>query len=265
MGRLSTLGAIWWGHSTVTVEVAGVRLVTDPLFSRRLLHLSRASAAPGPAAAVADLVLISHLHQDHLHLPSLQAFDPGVPIVVPRGAPHAVPGLSGLHLVEAAPGDVLEVSGVTVEVLAAHHDGRRHNLSRHRVRALGFRVTAGARSVWYAGDTGWHDAIADVAAVDLALVPIGGWGPTLGAGHLDPHQAARAVALVGATWSLPVHHGTFWPVGMRSINPGNHRRLFEGPAEMFVAALKECGSSSIPLTPRFGERVDLGAGTLGSS
>lgn len=68
----------WWGHATCTIEDSGVRVLTDPLFVRRLAHLRRRRGAlPGPEATVADVVLISHLHSDHLHLPSLARLAPG--------------------------------------------------------------------------------------------------------------------------------------------------------------------------------------------
>jgi L-ascorbate metabolism protein UlaG (beta-lactamase superfamily) len=81
-----SVAVTWWGHSTTTVELGGTRVATDPLLVDRLLHLVRYAATPGPAAAEADLVLVSHLHHDHCHLPSLGRFGPEVPLVVPRGA-----------------------------------------------------------------------------------------------------------------------------------------------------------------------------------
>ena len=67
----------WWGHATCTVEDSGIRVLTDPLFTRRLAHLRRRRGAPPPPeATVADLVLVSHLHADHLHLPSLARLAP---------------------------------------------------------------------------------------------------------------------------------------------------------------------------------------------
>ncbi|MGO4749360.1 MBL fold metallo-hydrolase, partial [Streptomyces sp. 2MCAF27] len=62
----------WWGHATTTVRDSGVRVLTDPLFVRRLAHLRRRrGSVPPPAAEVAEVALVSHLHADHLHLPSL--------------------------------------------------------------------------------------------------------------------------------------------------------------------------------------------------
>ena len=81
---MSGLATTWWGHSSVTIEIGAARVATDPLLTQRLVHLRRTSPAPPPEAAQADVVLVSHLHHDHLHLPSLRRFAPGVPIVVPR-------------------------------------------------------------------------------------------------------------------------------------------------------------------------------------
>ena len=251
----------WWGHASTTVDLAGARVATDPLLTRRLLHLRRASPAPPPAAATADLVLVSHLHHDHLHLPSLRRFGPDVPVVVPRGALRAVPALRRLRCIEAAPGDELHVAGVRVEVLPAHHDGHR-DVRRGRVPggvaapALGFRFEHGARSCWYPGDTGPLPDLGSVASVDLALVPIGGWGPSLGEHHLDPVQAVAAVAAVGARTVVPVHYGTFWPVGLRRLHPGSHRVLFLDPPDRFRAAAREADLGAEVVVPAPGERVE---------
>lgn len=172
--------------------------------ARRLFHLRRTSAPPPPEATRCDLVLISHLHHDHLHMPSVRRFDDDIPIVVPRGAPAVVKSLRRLVTIEAEPGDRIHVAGVDIEVLPARHDGARLKTSGTvNTRAMGFRLTSGGRSCWYPGDTGPMDFSA-IDPVDLALVPIGGWGPSLGTHHVDPAQAVDAVAEVGARWVLPV-------------------------------------------------------------
>ena len=243
------IGCTWWGHSTCTVELGATRVATDPLLSDRLLHLRRYAAAPAPAAADADVVLVSHLHHDHCHLPSLARFGPDVPLVVPAGAEPLLAGLAGDRLLAVRPGETVEVAGLRVEVLAATHDGRRHPLARTGPPALGFRVSGAAGSFWYPGDTELRDDLADVDPVDLAVVPVGGWGPTLEAGHLDPEEAATAVARVGARWAVPVHWGTFWPAGLRRLLPANHERLFVTPGPRFAVALEGSGTEAVVLAP----------------
>lgn len=249
----------WWGHASTTLELGTVKVATDPLMTARLYHLRRAVPEPEEAAYDADVVLISHLHHDHLHLPSLRRFDPTVPVVVPRGAPRQVRGLRGLELVEVAPGDSVEVGGVRVDVLAASHPGSRDKFRRGgaTVPAIGFRVDDGATSVWYPGDTGVRADFADVDPVDLAVVPIGGWGPTLGDEHLDPEEAVAAVAAVGARWALAIHYGTYWPLALKRLRPANHQHLFVTPPQRFHLAARAADLAARTLTPGFGERVEL--------
>lgn len=258
------LAVTWWGHSSTTVELGSVRVATDPLFSRVLFALRRLVDDPDEGCAEADLVLVSHLHYDHLHLPSLSRFPAGTSIVVPRGAPRLVRGLSRLNVIEAAPGDTLSVAGVDVEVLTAHHDGRRSVLHRHEAPALGFRFATADGAVWFPGDTASRPDITDVPPVDLALAPIGGWGPSLpGDEHLDPEEAVAAASAVGARWTLAVHYGTYWPIGLRRLRPGNHRHFFLTPPMRFHDAVREQGVATVPLTPAVGERQLLVDGPAG--
>ncbi|MFF7333009.1 MBL fold metallo-hydrolase [Streptomyces sp. NPDC008150] len=224
----------WWGHATCTVEDSGTRVLTDPLFTRRLAHLRRRSGAlPTPEAARADLVVVSHLHADHLHVPSLARLAPGTRLLVPRGAPRQVPGLRRLrHLAveEVAPGDTVRAGDLRVRVVPALHDGRRLPLGPRRSPALGFVVEGDART-YFAGDTALFDSMAEeVGPVDVALLPVGGWGPNLGEEHLDADRAARALALLAPRMAVPVHYGTYWPIGMGSVRPHE----FHTPGEEFV-------------------------------
>ncbi|CAM5559916.1 MULTISPECIES: MBL fold metallo-hydrolase [Streptomyces] len=224
----------WWGHATCTVEDSGVRLLTDPVFARRLAHLRRRRGAPPPAhAAVADAVLVSHLHADHLHLPSLARLAAGTRLLVPKGAVRAVPGLrrlARLDLVEVEPGDAEKVGPVTVRVVPALHDGRRTPVARHRAPALGFVVSGEART-YFAGDTGLFDSMAaETGPLDVALLPVGGWGPGLGHHHLDAARAAEAARRLAPAAAVPVHYGTYWPIGLDAVRPHE----FHSPGDEFV-------------------------------
>ncbi|MFE5679308.1 MBL fold metallo-hydrolase [Streptomyces erythrochromogenes] len=251
----------WWGHATCTVEDSGVRLLTDPLFTRRLAHLRRRRGAlPPPEAAVADVVLVSHLHADHLHLPSLGRLAPGTRLLVPRGARRAVPGLArlaglrGLAVTETAPGEEVPVAeGVRVRAVSARHDGRRLPVGPHRAPALGY-VVMGAARTYFAGDTGLFDTMAEeVGPVDVALLPVGGWGPYLGPGHLDAGRAARALAQLAPAAAVPVHYGTYWPVGMDAVRPHE----FHAPGEEFERHARQLAPEVTVRVPGHGERVRL--------
>lgn len=224
----------WWGHATVTVQDSGVRVLTDPLFPRRLGHLRRRHGPPpAPRAAVADLAVVSHLHADHLHVPSLARLAPGTRVLVPDGALRAVPALRrlrglGIELTEVRIGDEIAAGpGVVVRTVPAAHDGRRWPLGRQQAPALGY-VVHGQSTTYFAGDTALFRGLeAAVGPCDTALLPVGGWGPNLGPGHLDAERAARVLDRLGPASAVPIHYGTFWPIGMEGVRP--HEFLGPGP------------------------------------
>ncbi|MGW7514054.1 MBL fold metallo-hydrolase [Streptomyces sp. NPDC054796] len=231
----------WWGHATTTVRDSGVTVLTDPLLVRRMAHLRRRRGElPPPSATRADLVLVSHLHADHLHVGSLARLAPGTRVVVPRGASRAVPGLRRLRQLldvveveageEVGAGSGADSGAVTVRAVPAAHDGRRLNYGPRLAAALGYVITGEART-YFAGDTGLFDGMAEaVGPVDVALLPVGGWGPYLGEGHLDAGRAARALARLNPKSAVPVHYGTYWPIGMDAVRPHE----FHAPGDEFV-------------------------------
>jgi len=230
----------WWGHATTTIEENGTRLLTDPVLTSRIAHLRRRRGpAPLPEAGACDAVLISHMHADHLHLTSLPLVAPDAAFVVPRGSAKLIAADCGTafadRCIEVAPGNQIRIGSLDITAVTAAHDGRRLPWSGHEGPALGYRIE-GTPSVWFAGDTDLYDDLAaEAGPVDLALVPVGGWGPSLGPGHLDPVRAAEAVRRVGARVAVPVHFGTFWPIGFDWLKP----ELFLPPGSRFKAAMTE--------------------------
>ena len=188
-GRDLSLQLTWWGHATVDLLLDGVRVLTDPLLRRRVGPLHTPYPAPPAEVAGADLVLVSHAHHDHLDLPSLRRLTSGSTVVVPRGAGELVAGVTSGRVAELVVGESLEVRGLRVTGAPAVHP-----VSRRRgtppVTPMGFLVT-GRRTVYVAGDTDSFAGMADLAGADLALLPVGGWGPNLGPGHLDPRAGGR--------------------------------------------------------------------------
>jgi L-ascorbate metabolism protein UlaG (beta-lactamase superfamily) len=193
----------WLGHSTIGIELDGALLLTDPVLRRRVAHLLRDSSAAAPPRP--DAVLVSHLHYDHLDLRSLALVGRSVRLVVPRGARRLLRAFRSVEEVE--PGVSVDVGGVRVDVVEAVHDGRRHPFGPS-VPALGF-VVRGSRSIYFAGDTELFDGMAALAPLDVALVPVSGWGPKVGPGHLDPAGAAKALTLLRPSIAVPIHWGTY--------------------------------------------------------
>jgi L-ascorbate metabolism protein UlaG (beta-lactamase superfamily) len=204
----------WLGHATALLELGGARLLTDPVLRDRVGHLRRHAASPPAGVADGiDAVLLSHLHLDHADVSSLRRLRRDVAVLVPRGAGPLVRRLGFTRTSELSAGEAVRVAGAVVTAVDAVHDGRRHPLAPP-AEAIGF-VVDGERRVYFAGDTDVFDAMEDLAGtLDTALVPVWGWGPSLGTGHMDPLAAARAVALLRPRVAVPIHWGTFFPAGL---------------------------------------------------
>ena len=198
----------YFGHATVLIEAGGTRLLTDPLLRPRVAHLRRVVPLPAvPALTAADAVLISHAHLDHLDIPSLRRIAPSVPVVVPRGWAKLIRRSGHRDVREVRAGDRLAIGHVEVRATPAEHPGRRFPLGQAS-HALGYVVMAPQR-VYFAGDTDLFEGMRDLAAdLDLALLPVSGWGPRLPPGHLDPERAARAASLLRPRVAVPIHWGT---------------------------------------------------------
>ena len=205
------------GHSTVVVELDGLRILTDPLL-RGIGPLRRHGPRAESPIAEVDVVVISHAHHDHLDLPTLRSL-PGSPLVVAPAGTRDLLRRAGLErIVEVRAGDVVDTgAGVEIEAVPALHDGFRPPRGP-RAPALGF-VLNGSSRVYFAGDTDLFPEMAELCDIDAALLPVWGWGPYLGPGHLNPARAAAAAALVGARVSVPIHWGTLFPHGLHRVWP----------------------------------------------
>ena len=233
------LAVTWWGHATATVEIGGIRVATDPVLVDRLFHLRRYGVTPRPEAGTADLILLSHLHGDHIHLRSLRRFGPTVPVVAPHGARRLLRRLGLEDVRTVSPGDL-------VDVARCHHRGTARDARRPPLAALPAarprpRLPGGGgrplllvprrhrvfATTWprYAGSTWpWSRSAAGARPWVRST-----WTPTR-----EPRPSAGS----GARWAVPVHWGTFWPVALSRITPARHTTLFVTPGPRFADALR---------------------------
>lgn len=222
------------GHATVLIELEGVRLLTDPLLRGRVAHLRRQAPVPGEEMfAHPDAVLISHSHHDHLDLASLRRLGRDTPLIVPHGAGPWLEerGYGTGTVTELSVGEVAQVGPLQVRAVQADHDARRPG--GPRAEAVGYlvRSLSPARAVYFAGDTALYPEMADLApSLDVALVPVAGWGPKLGPGHMGPLEAAKAVALMRPKVAIPVHWGTLLPIGLGR----SYRKQLTEPPRLFA-------------------------------
>jgi L-ascorbate metabolism protein UlaG (beta-lactamase superfamily) len=228
----------WLGHASAVIDIAGVKVVTDPALTPRVAHLRRYFRVDVATIGVPDVVLISHLHIDHLHVPSLRLFGTEIPIVVPAGAGAFLRRRGFRDVRETSAGRTTSIGALTIEIVPAVHSDRRGPHSRVRADAVGYVLRAGTVGIYFPGDTDLFPEMGALAPVDVALLPIWGWGPTLGAGHLDPEGAVRATELLAPRLVLPIHWGTFSPLGLRRGRPS----WVDEPVHRFRAGLERVGA-----------------------
>jgi L-ascorbate metabolism protein UlaG (beta-lactamase superfamily) len=224
----------WVGHSTVLIELDGVRLVTDPVLRNRLAHLRRVGArVDADKLRDVDAVLVSHLHYDHLDVPSLLRLGRGAHVVLPAGSVMLLRRRGFSRITALDVGEQLDIGGVTVAATEAAHDGRRMPFGAARP-CVGYLVTGSAR-IWFAGDTDLFDGMSELApGLDVALLPVAGWGARLPPGHLDPRTAAEALQLLRPRVAIPIHWGTYRHFGL-----GAAPEALRAPAESFASHAAE--------------------------
>ena len=203
-------------------------------------------------------MLISHLHHDHAHLGSLRLLG-DVPILTsPANAAWlSGHGLNGTGIDETTWTHLGQGAGLDVRLTPAVHHSRPmpirpNDANGHLIRSPSDGV------VWLAGDTALFpelDAMAEPGpdAVDVAVVPVAGWGPKLSPGHMGPQEAATACGQVGARWAVPVHWGTLHTPGGRHIP----RRWMDKAGPAFVAAVERDAPRCQPVLLDVGASVTI--------
>jgi L-ascorbate metabolism protein UlaG (beta-lactamase superfamily) len=222
----------WLGHATALLAVDGVRLLTDPVLGPRVGPLVRTARPAGPASpGPVDCVLLSHLHLDHADLPSLRRLGRATPIIAPHPSGRWLRRVGFPEVVELRAGEETAVGEVRVIATEARHDARRLPLGPVG-DPVGY-IVAGSRSAYFAGDTDLFAGMAEWRGqIDLALLPVWGWGRSLGPGHLDPERAATAAATIAPRVAIPIHWGTL-ALGRRTVaDPA-------WPARKFAAQVAE--------------------------
>jgi len=203
------LSLTFGGHATAILRYPGVAIAFDPMLGRWVGGVRRAvepGLAPGDFSDV-DLILISHRHADHMHLPTLKKLPRTATVVVPAGAAAPLSHLGFSRVIELQPGADFELRGVQVIAAAASHGD--HELAR----GLSFVVRGPGPSAYLCGDSGYFSGFADVGgrfAPDIAVLPIGGFLPaSFRSRHMSPLDALYAFEDLRSRLLVPIHHGAF--------------------------------------------------------
>jgi len=245
------LSAVWIGHATVLLRIAGMTVLTDPVFFDRI-GLGAGLATLGPkrriAAALAprelprlDLILLSHAHFDHLDRPSLNRLSRRVPVITAPGTLDLLADLGFASIAELAWGASVRLGPLTVTARQVRHWGARTFYDTHRGYNA-YMLAGDGRRILYFGDTAEQDYFRDTAPVDLAVVGISAYNPFIQS-HATPEQIWRMANDARADFVLPMHHGTFQL---------SHEPMHE-PLERLLAAAGRSGADRI-VVRRVGEQ-----------
>ncbi|MBX3159362.1 MAG: MBL fold metallo-hydrolase [Deltaproteobacteria bacterium] len=197
------------GHATVIARYPTLAVAFDPMLGRWVGGVRRAvepGVRPDDFRDV-GLVLISHRHADHMHLPTLSLLPRSATLVVPSGAAAEVARLGFARVIELQPGADLELRGVQVVAAATAHGGA------DLARGLSYVLRGDGPSVYLCGDSGYFSGFADLGrtyAPDVACLPIGGFLPaSFRSRHMSPLDALYAFEDLRARMLVPIHHGAF--------------------------------------------------------
>jgi L-ascorbate metabolism protein UlaG (beta-lactamase superfamily) len=251
--RDASMRVTYLGHATTLIEVDGVRILTDPLLRQRTAHLRRAMRMRRSCnSRVPDIVLISHMHWDHLDLPSLRTLPPGVRVYGPQGSLPVLRRAGLMNVIELQVGESHSIGRIVIEATPANHDGGRPPFGPEG-EAIGFLIH-GSSSIYFAGDTDLFDEMSTlIPNLDVALLPVWGWGPTLGDGHLDPSRAATALTRLKPSVAVPIHWGTLCPIGLNWTRP---EFLTRPPEEFLQAAYRDAPEVDVHIVEP-GGRLDI--------
>lgn len=217
----SALSVGWIGHATMLVQMDDAWFLTDPVFEERIAVLSRRLVLPGLAlerVPPLTAILVSHRHFDHLSPDSIARLAGRTArVFVPPGAEADLPPGIG-EVIALGAWQTWEKDGTQITAVPVGHSGGRLPLdgAAHPEAFTGYVIRRGGRSVYFPGDTSFREDVFSAVRqrfgpVDVALMPICPIAPAerMLPNHLDPEQALRAAALLGAGTMVPLHYDTF--------------------------------------------------------
>ncbi|GIT91088.1 membrane protein [Jannaschia pagri] len=224
--RVSDLQVTMIGHASVLIQVAGLNLLTDPVWSQRASPFSFAGPARVTAPGVAfdalppiDAVLISHNHYDHLDVATLRRLHDrfAMPVLTPLGNDALLRDeIPGIDARAGDWGEVLELPDLRVRLLPCHHWSARGTRDRSMALWASFVLETPAGKILHIGDTGYdqgrpYTAAAAHGPYRLAILPIGAYAPRwfMRDQHQNPEEAVAGLIASGAKWGLAHHWGTF--------------------------------------------------------
>lgn len=222
--------ATWIGHSTTLIQIGGINVLTDPIWSERASPFRRV----GPRRMVPpgalldelppiDVVLLSHNHYDHLDdrtVRRLIARMPDIRWVVPLRLGDFLASRGARQVEELGWGDERRIANLTLGCAPAQHHSARGLGDRGRSLWCGWSIASATARAFFAGDTGYHPEFRAIGSrfgpFDLTVIPIGAYEPRwfMRSVHMNPEEAVRAhleltVGQERRAAMLAIHWGTY--------------------------------------------------------
>jgi L-ascorbate metabolism protein UlaG (beta-lactamase superfamily) len=263
----STLSVAMIGHASLLIQIAGLNILTDPVWSERASPFRFAGPKRHNAPGIAledlppiDLILVTHNHYDHLDLATLKALEVRhrAPIVTPLGNDtiiHRAVPRAEISVTDW--GDATAFgNGVTIHTEPCHHWSARGTRDRRMALWAAFVIETPHGKIYHIGDTGFHDGINYRAAAEkhggfrLGILPIGAYEPRwfMKGQHQNPEEAVAGMKLAGIRHAVGHHWGTFQLTN----------EAIEDPLRALDAALQRAGVAPERFQPlRPGEAVDI--------
>ncbi len=254
------LRATWLGHSTVLIEIDGVRILTDPVWGpraspSRLIGPKRFQPVPVALRALPpiDVVIVSHDHYDHLDYPTIRELAKvDVPFITSLGVGAHLEawGVQRERITELDwwQSHTLPKSELSVTAAPSQHFSGRGLKDRNATLWSSMAIRSPRHAVFFSGDTGLTTEYATIRSrlgrFDLVMLEVGAFHPSWGDIHLGPENALKALALLGGGAFLPVHWGTF-ALAMHD---------WDQPAETLLSLAPKQGVQL--LMPRLGEPIE---------
>lgn len=220
---VSKMQLTWVGHSTFLLQVAGLNILTDPIWSNRASPVQWAGpkrqARPGirfEDLPPIDIVLVSHTHYDHLDRSTILGLTGAPHYVVPERVAPWFAGESIVNVTELSWWQSTRVGELKITAVPAKHWSKRWVYRTENTGWCGYVLETPVGVIYFVGDTGYHESyFKDIGkrfpVINIALVPIGAYYPrsVFGRFHIDPREAVQLHKEVGARKSIGMHWGVF--------------------------------------------------------
>lgn len=213
----------WLGHASSIIEMDGLRILTDPVFSERVspfgfLGPKRLHASPLNLEAVpaVDIVIISHNHYDHLDYTFIKSLrNKAIQFIVPLGVGSYLQhwGIDEKQIRELDWHDSFEMKSVKITATPARHFTGRGILDRNKSFWASFAIQGQQESLFFSGDSGFFQGFENIGNLygpfDITMIGIGAYNQQWNAIHTNPNEAIKAHHLLRGKYLLPIHWCTF--------------------------------------------------------